>query len=43
MTTGAGGFVVSTTPNWAEHKHLSTQAKADMLQFLHDEVATTTA
>ena len=25
--------------DWAEHaKHLSTQAKADMLQFLHDEV-----
>ena len=39
MTTGAGGFVVSNHADWAEHaKHLSTQAKADMLQFLHDEV-----
>ena len=28
-----------TIPDWAEHaKHLSTQAKADVLQFLHDEV-----
>ena len=35
----AGGAVVSNHPDWAEHaKHLSTQAKADMLQFLHDEV-----
>ena len=39
MTTGAGGMVVSNHPDWAEHaKHLSTQAKADELQFLHDEV-----
>ena len=39
LTTGAGGFVVSNHADWAEHaKHLSTQAKADMLQFLHDEV-----
>ena len=39
ITTGAGGAVVSNHPDWAEHaKHLSTQAKADMLQFLHDEV-----
>ena len=38
-TAGAGGFVVSNHADWAEHaKHLSTQAKADMLQFLHDEV-----
>ena len=37
--TGAGGAVVSNHADWAEHaKHLSTQAKADMLQFLHDEV-----
>ena len=28
-----------TTPDWLEHaKHLSTQAKTDLLQFLHDEV-----
>ncbi len=39
ITTGAGGMVVSNHPDWAEHaKHLSTQAKADELQFLHDEI-----
>lgn len=39
ITTGAGGMLVSNRPEWAEHaKHLSTQAKADELQFLHDEV-----
>ena len=39
ITTGAGGMVVSNHPDWAEHaKHLSTQAKAYELQFLHDEV-----
>ena len=39
ITTGSGGMVVSNHPDWAEHaKHLSTQAKADELQFLHDEV-----
>ena len=39
LTTGAGGMVVSNHADWAEHaKHLSTQAKADLLQFLHDEV-----
>ena len=39
ITTGAGGALVSNRPDWTEHaKHLSTQAKADQLQFLHDEV-----
>lgn len=39
ITTGAGGMLVSNHPDWAEHaKHLSTQAKADELQFVHDEV-----
>lgn len=39
ITTGAGGMLVSNHPDWAEHaKHLSTQAKSDMLQFFHDEV-----
>ena len=39
ITTGAGGAVVSNHPDWAEHaKHLSTQAKPDLLQFLHDDV-----
>ena len=37
--TGAGGMVVSNHDDWAEHaKHLSTQAKADELHFVHDEV-----
>ena len=31
--------MVSNHPDWLEHaKHLSTQAKTDLLQFLHDEV-----
>lgn len=39
ITTGAGGMVVSNHADWAEHaKHLSTQAKADELQFFHDEI-----
>ena len=39
ITTGAGGMVVSNHADWAEHaKHLSTQAKADELNFVHDEV-----
>ncbi|MGN0983431.1 MAG: DegT/DnrJ/EryC1/StrS family aminotransferase, partial [Gemmiger sp.] len=39
ITTGAGGMLVSNHADWAEHaKHLSTQAKADLLQFKHDEV-----
>ena len=38
ITTGAGGMVVSNNPDWTEAcKHRSTQAKADMLQFYHDE------
>lgn len=39
ITTGAGGALVSNHPDWAEHaKHLSTQAKADLLNFVHDEI-----
>lgn len=39
ITTGAGGMLVSNHPDWAEHaKHLSTQAKSNLLQFFHDEV-----
>ena len=39
ITTGAGGAVVSNHPDWLEHaKHISTQAKTDLLQFKHDEV-----
>ncbi|MDL2325180.1 LegC family aminotransferase [Ruminococcaceae bacterium OttesenSCG-928-A16] len=39
ITTGSGGMLVTSHPEWAEHaKHLSTQAKTDELQFCHDEV-----
>lgn len=39
ITTGAGGALVSNHADWAEHaKHLSTQAKADLLNFVHDEI-----
>ena len=39
ITTGAGGMLVSNHTDWAARaKHLSTQAKVDVLQFLHDEV-----
>ena len=38
-TTGTGGTLVSNHPEWtARAKHLSTQAKTDLLQFKHDEV-----
>lgn len=39
ITSGSGGALVSNNPAWAEHaKHLSTQAKADELHFIHDEI-----
>lgn len=39
ITTGSGGTLVSNHPEWAARaKHLSTQAKTDLLQFRHDEV-----
>lgn len=39
ITTGSGGMLVSRHEAWAAHaKHLSTQAKADELQFVHDEI-----
>lgn len=39
ITTGGGGMVVSNNVTLLEHvKHLSTQAKADTLRFIHDEV-----
>ncbi|MDD3428918.1 MAG: LegC family aminotransferase [Oscillospiraceae bacterium] len=39
LTTGSGGMLVSNHADWAEHaKHLSTQAKSDELQFMHDEI-----
>lgn len=39
ITTGSGGMVVSNHPDWLEHaRHLSTQAKSDELNYMHDEV-----
>ncbi len=39
ITTGSGGMVVSNHPEWTAHaKYLSTQAKNDELQFVHDEI-----
>ena len=39
ITTGTGGTLISNHPEWtARAKHLSTQAKTDLLQFKHDEV-----
>ena len=39
ITTGSGGMVVSNKPEWAKYaKYLSTQAKNDELQFVHDEI-----
>ena len=38
ITTGTGGTLVSRHDDWANHaRHLSTQAKTDVLQFKHDE------
>jgi perosamine synthetase len=39
ITTGSGGTLVSNHADWAARaKHLSTQAKTDLLRFKHDEV-----
>ena len=39
ITTGSGGMVVSNHADWLEHaRHLSTQAKSDELNYMHDEV-----
>jgi perosamine synthetase len=39
ITTGGGGMVVTDNPAWAARvKHLSTQAKADPVEYEHDEV-----
>lgn len=39
MTTGGGGMIVSRHPELLQHaKHLTTQAKADEANFIHDEV-----
>lgn len=39
ITTGGGGMIVSNNEEYLKHaKHLTTQAKSDELNFLHDEV-----
>lgn len=39
LTTGGGGMIVSKSAKSLNHiKHLSTQAKADELNFIHDEI-----
>jgi aminotransferase in exopolysaccharide biosynthesis len=39
ITTGGGGMIVSNDESLLKHaKHLTTQAKSDELNFLHDEV-----
>ncbi len=39
ITTGGGGMLVSDKKEYAEYcRHLSTQAKADVLYFDHDEI-----
>jgi perosamine synthetase len=39
LTTGGGGMLVARNPDWARRaKHLTTQAKLDPLEFVHDEI-----
>lgn len=39
MTTGGGGMIVSQDAELLAHaKHLTTQAKADVVNFIHDEI-----
>jgi dTDP-4-amino-4,6-dideoxygalactose transaminase len=39
ITTGGGGMMTTDNEAWARHaKHLTTQAKADPLEYVHDEV-----
>lgn len=39
ITTGGGGMIVSRHSDWLVHaKHLTTQAKADPLNYEHDEI-----
>ena len=39
ITTGTGGSIVSNHEEWTTRaKHLSTQAKTDLVRFYHDEV-----
>ncbi|HEY7838606.1 MAG TPA: LegC family aminotransferase [Terriglobales bacterium] len=39
ITTGGGGMIVTRQPSWAARaKHLTTQAKIDPLEYVHDQV-----
>lgn len=39
MTTGGGGMIVSNNEDYLKHaKHLTTQAKSDEVNFMHDEI-----
>lgn len=39
VTTGGGGMIVTDNPEWAERaKHLTTQAKDDPIEYVHNEI-----
>lgn len=39
ITTGGGGMLTTDNGEWALHaKHLTTQAKADPVEYIHDEI-----
>ena len=39
ITTGGGGMIATDNESWAlRAKHLTTQAKSDKLEYLHDEI-----
>jgi perosamine synthetase len=39
ITTGGGGMFVTNDAEWAKHaRHLTTQAKQDPIEYVHDEV-----
>jgi perosamine synthetase len=39
VTTGGGGMLVTDRQDWSERaRHLSTQAKSDAIEYIHDEI-----
>lgn len=39
VTSGGGGMIVTRNPDWAGHaRHLSTQARSDAQEYIHDRV-----
>lgn len=39
ITTGGGGMIVTDNYEWAERaRHLTTQAKSDSIEYIHDEI-----